>query len=264
MDEKNACFKIKNGKIRCFDEKTTEEGSFSESRKFFVKKVETVEKEAPFHLVKNCKIQGVDCFQRNIKNAGYFFLLLLLAGLILNFMHEFVHYIFFVALGTESVSFSFASNIGFTTGDFPAFDDPSIPWWWWYFELMGPLLIVNLSMVVIAMSLVNYDVGNPPYDERTVAQSRRWFKTNFLKAIAYTSAFTILVNTIFSPFYKIFYQVIGTKNATSDFELAWLSSLYMPAPFGDIMRFLLIATVAVMVTVTILYIFLFNRRETEY
>jgi len=253
------CVRI-NGKIRCFDG-TASGDSFTKSRGNFVVKAESMSKVSPFHLETSCKVQGVDCFQRNVKNAASFFFLILVAGLILNLLHEMLHFSFLLPFD-NSATMEFSAVTGFTSGPLPAFDDPSIPWWWWYLELLGPLLVVNFSMVVLTMLSINHDTKNPPFDEGDFLRDGGWLRRNFLKAIAYTSSFTILVNTIFTPFYRLLYQYLGKPNIQSDLELAWRATLYMIEPFGTITRIVIVATISIMVALTIIYPFLYSKRET--
>jgi hypothetical protein len=254
------CIKTKKG-IRCFKEDASS-NAFKESRDFFVKSVERMNSDAPFRIVKNCKIQGVECFDRNARNAARFFITLLVAGVLLNLLHEIVHYAFFVMAGYTDFSFTFSATLGFTIGTGPVPGDPTIPWYWWYFVTMGPLVMVNLMFVMMTMTFINHDMKNPPFMDSHVSTGFRLVWVTFLKAMAYTSAFTILTNTIFSPFYNMVYAAIGLPTKKSDFTIAWETSLYVPEPFGMVSRVLIIGTVAIMVVVTIMYIFLHNRRET--
>jgi hypothetical protein len=253
------CVRI-NGKIRCMDIDDTG-GTFAKSKVSFTVKAESMTKKVPFHLETSCKVQGVDCFDRNVKNATSFFFLILVSGLMLNFMHELFHFSLLLMVN-PGASMEFSAVTGFTTGTLPLFTDPSIPWWWWYIELLGPLIIVNFSIVLVAMLTINHDAKNPPFTDESFLRDGRWLNRNFLKAIAFTSSFTILVNTVFAPFYRLFYQFLGRPDVRSDLEWAWQASLYMAEPFGTIVRVVIVASVSIMVALTIIYPFLYSKRET--
>ena len=253
------CVRI-NGKLRCIDGEASGD-SFARSKNDFIVKAESMSKVPPFHLETSCKVQGIDCFQRNVKNAASFFFLILVSGLMLNFLHELFHLSMLLPVNHDA-SMEFSAVTGFTSAPLPAFDSPAVPWWWWYLELLGPLIVVNFSMVVIAMISINHDTKNPPYDDDVFFRDGQWLKRNFLKAVAFTSAYTILINTILTPFYRPFYQYLGKPNIRSDLEWAWQASLYMAEPFGTITRIAIVAAVSIMVALTIVYPFLYSKRET--
>lgn len=246
-------------KMRCFDDSPS--SAFDESRTMFVKTVDDVRESNPFQMINKCRIQGSECFSRNLKIGAGFFVIYLISGLVMNFFHELVHYILLVMAGISGASFTFAPNLGFTTGAFPPFD-ASIPWVWWLFETMGPLIIVNFLTVIISLVVIEHDVKNPPYRESTAPQVFTWIKVNFVKAMAFTSAMTILVNTIFSPFYNMYYVLMGMGARTSDLSWAWWVSLQLAEPDGTYMRIAIFFIVSTMITITVAFIFLFNRRET--
>jgi hypothetical protein len=236
--------------------------TFKASNNYFVNRAEGTGKTSPFRMVKTCKVQGKECFRKNLLNASFFLLLFLVANFIINFLHELVHYSFLVVMEVPDASFTFSANFGFTTGTFPDFADPSIPWYLWFLEMMGPLLIVNFPAVLITMGNVKHVGNNPPYSRKTIKQEGRWVHVNFLKAIAYASVFTILLNTIFSPFYKILYTVLGQPRPSSDLEWAWIVASELSNPYKVLMQLSIVFSTGIMIAVTILFLFLYNRRET--
>jgi hypothetical protein len=117
-------------------------------------------------------------------------------------------------------------------------------------------------MVLVTMSSVNHDEKMPPLSSENVSTGFHLGMKNFLKSIAYTSAFVILINTFFSPFYNLLYTSFGFGGKPSDLSIAWEVSTAFPVLTGNLMRMIIIATTGIMISVTIIYIFLFNRRET--
>lgn len=260
-DADKYCF-ISKGKKICIPKDNGEKTSFDAAKEHVTDSLERTRKGMPYRLSKTCHVQGRECFKRNMSNAGAFIILFLVASLIMNCLHELVHYSFMVMIGMTNIQFSFSANLGMTSGNLPSFTDPTIPWYWWFFEMMGPMLIVNLPLVILPVAVLKHWDPSPAFDERTSAQAMAWLRKNFLKAISYVSAFTILANTIISPFYSIAFGIFGSSRPLSDTEVFWQATLAMGEPWGMISRIIYILVVSCMILIMFLYIMLYNRRET--
>lgn len=253
------CFLMKGKKV-CV-EPTGEGTAFDSARSYMVSNLEGSKNDSPYRLVKTCSLQGRECFKRNLTNASFFIILFLISGMMLNFLHELVHYAFLASIGYTSVEFTFSSNFGMTVGSLPAMDDPTIPWHWWTLELLGPILLVNFPFLIMSMVAVKHSDPNPVYNDRTGSQTVSWLGKNFLKALAYGAAFSILANTLISPFYSMIFGFLGDSRPFSDFELLWQVTYFMGAPFDMMTRILFIIISSMVVSITILFIMMYNRRD---
>lgn len=178
----------------------------------------------PFQLdyANKCYRQGIACYSLNLRNAAMYISIFLLAALLINFLHELVHFMVFYVSGENVTSFSFTFNGGITNVTFPPVESHSILWW--YAAIMGPLLFVNFTLIVCVYL---YYANTPVMSNyRNITINATKFKEIFIKSVGYLSCIIIIMNTIFSPLFDIFYDALGVKNK-SDFMTAWNLSLRM-------------------------------------
>ena len=199
--------------------------------------------------------------KQSFVNTIKFMLVYLLAGFVCVFLHELVHFIVLL-LGDVTVdSMTFGFMIGLVhLAEYP--DPASHSLLWWFFALLGPLVIVNGGIILIAvLSYTNYG-----YYSFNIIHLHERMGEIFLKTMSYFSSFIIFLNVLVYPIIYYSYGNAYSLSFMTDFTFAWEMSLLMEPTRGFWFQILILLTGAGLLLLAFIG-FLYHRKtrhETTY